>query len=220
MNSPISLETELSQCYEEYKSTFIKEFSQVKLGLIKEYDIKLEEHFIVFGSLMIPLDANYLRQSPQQVNQSLSMLISISEHLSHFANVKLPFKTAFKRPFTYIMSRDQLNELKPRIYPLEFPESPSTKSSGEYMRKLNKRFVIGLAMLNYNVARLAAFLSVEVRDCSRPFEMLSDVLFQNAFKLPPIYQPPFEKVLLVTAAQWNRQTGDNLQIRISSVREL
>lgn len=207
-----SIDTLLDQLEEKAEKEFMVKLAEIKDSIIKEFSIYCnEEEYIYFGRLGVPLDSNYSRMSPTQCNEALSQSVMIVEKLASALSVRLPFKAVPQRPFTYIMSRDQLGAERPHLYPLEFPEaSTAGDSSARVMQKLYDRFLTGLTMLNCNLIRVGMSYRVRISKdlLAKPFLVLKKIIFEPPFPKISVSDQPsisFEAVQGATIAQWTQQ---------------
>ena len=213
------LDSALYSKYEERQDGFNKRHASTIESVKQKYALEFKQGYMRLGKLLIPLDSNYSRLAPLQCNAFLSQLILIIEDLyTDIVQLKAPFKMVHQRPFTYIISRTQLESPRPRLYPLEFPEAPGHESSAERMRKLYRRFLVGLAMLNFNVVRLASFYGitpVRPEELAQPLRIMERI-FNDCRQPTVLMNEPtetsgeFNEILKYTIAQWNQQTGSNL----------
>lgn len=215
------MDLEILRKYEERKAAMKQRLEDSFSQIIKEHDISFDQEYMRMAKLLIPMDSNYSRLSPIQCNLFLSNLVLILNEL--YAKVIMtgsPFKMVYQRPFTYVISRGQLDKARPRLYPLDFPEAPENASSAEQMKKLYKRFLTGLAMLNFNVVHLASFLGIFVErelEWAQPIRILGKLaklekIVDASFELYRLENYTFNDIFRQTIEQWNQQTGSNLSI--------
>lgn len=208
-----SIDSLLNKLEFQADKEFMNKSVEIRNLLVKEFNIHCdEEEYIYFGRLGIPLDSNYSRMAPLQCNEALSQLILIAERLASVHSVRTPFKAVYQRPFTYIMSRDQLGTERPQLYPLEFPEANTAgESSAKIMQKLYSRFLTGLSMLNCNILRIAMTYRVRITKemATKPFLVLKRILFEKPITKMFVSEQPsitFDAVHDASILQWDQQT--------------
>jgi hypothetical protein len=208
-----SIDTILDQLAENAEKDFITKSTAIRESIKSEFGINCnEEEYIYFGKVGVPLDSNYSRMAPAHCNEVLSQLVIVVEKLASELSIRLPFKAVPHRPFTYILSRDQLGTERPHLYPLEFPEaSTAGESSARIMQKLYDRFLIGLTMLNCNLIRVGMSYRVRInRDLlAKPYLILKKIIFETPSPKISVSDQAsisFEAVQEATNTQWNQQT--------------
>ena len=208
-----SIDSLLNKLEIQAAKEFTNKSTATRESVIEEFNIHNDdEEYIYFGRLGIPLDSNYSRMAPLQCNEALSKLVLIIEKLSSALSVRTPFKAVHQRPFTYIMSRDQLGSERPHLYPLEFPEaSTAGESSARIMQKLYNRFLTGLSMLNCNVLRIGISYRVRITNdlITKPFLVLKRILVEPPLTKMSVSEQPsvtFDAVYDATIERWNHQT--------------
>jgi hypothetical protein len=209
----LSIDSLLSRLEFLTDKEFMDKLIEIRNSLVKEFNIHCDDdEYIYFDRLGIPLDSNYSRMAPLQCNEALSLLVFVAEKLALVLSVRTPFKAVHQRPFTYIMSRDQLGTERPQLYPLEFPEATTAgESSAKVMQKLYSRFLTGLSMLNCNILRIGMTCRVRIIKelVTKPFLVLKRILFEQPITEMFVSEQPsisFDAVHNATILQWDQQT--------------
>jgi hypothetical protein len=148
--------------------------------------------------VFVPKDHYWLRLAPLEAELALTLVVELTESLACQLLVKLPFKGVPRRPFTYMLRRQDLqkddkadkdkNSRPLTLYPLSPLDADPTRPN---WRSERFRLLTGLAMLNYNLVQLMVeslhvSLSWERVNLAQPIRALMRCFSNDPITLAPL----------------------------------
>lgn len=176
--------------------------SQVISNLLIAFGISMEPPHLNLLHFKLPLDNNYNRLSPDDMNGVLGHLALLTVHLGKVFGVELPFDLIPCRPLTYF-------KLSTKEHLMLYLDPNDTLGRGV------AKFVTALGLFNFTLAWLASVLlpAEKVHLWNGPENLWAILHWNPAYEMTPP-KASLEVALRETIHCWNLHTGDGVTAAI------
>lgn len=192
------LELKLKEEYAEAARQVHQQQSRVLANVIKAFGISMNRPSLHILHFILPLDNNYNRLPPDDMNGVLGHVSMLTVHFAKVFDIELPFELVPCRPLTFF-------KLSAKENLMLYLDPRDTLGRGI------AKFVTALGLLNFSLAWLASILlPAELVHQWNGLENLWSILqWQPEYKMkaPKV---SLGNVLRETMHCWNLQTGDGV----------